>query len=169
MTAVTICSDFQVTSEYVIWNLLKRQQESADWSHGMPWLLIEQLMEMEASVCKWTDFLALKSHSKLIMSIFAWGTWLYKTDSIEKAVEATSSGWMTPSGKRDLNWASQSTPSKFPLREFPPPSLGKSKWRDRDWPVAGIIAESPPHNLGGNPRMGKKYPSPFNGRLKLGC
>lgn len=39
-----------------------------------------------------TSFLELKSQSELTMSIFAWGTWLYKTDIIEEAVEATSSG-----------------------------------------------------------------------------
>ena len=49
-------------------------------------------MEMEASICKWTGFLALKSQNELIMSIFAWGTWLYKTDSIKEAGEVTAFG-----------------------------------------------------------------------------
>ena len=119
---------------YVIWNLLRSQPESADWSHGMPWLLIKQLMNMEASLCRRRDFLVLKSQNGVTTSTFAWGTWLYKADSIKEGVEVTFSGQMTPTGKKIWAEHPRAFLPKFPTREFTPPSQGK---RDRDWLVVG--------------------------------
>lgn len=123
-------------------------------------------MNMEASICRQRDFLVLKSQNGVTTSTFAWGTWLYKADSIKEGVEVTFSGQMTPTGKKDLSRASQGIPSKFPHHRVHPSFPRKVRER---LATRGMLAESPPPaNLGGNSRMGKKYPPPSNSRLKLG-